>query len=393
MYGKNRSSYIIGALRTPVGAYKGELAAVSAIELCSLLVKELSRRYSLRQEQTRLAIFGNVLQAGLGMNPARQAAVMGGFGYEAPAYTVNMVCASGIWSIILADQSVRQRQARVAVAGGFESMSNSLVAYPRVSQGIKAQECPIDLMIRDGLRDPFLDCHMAETVECLSRRFKIAREEQDAFALSSHRKAIEARATRKTDTEIVPTGLMEGHLVTCDERPRDDTTLEKLASLEPVFDESGSITAGNACGLSDGAAAVALSASPKHTDRAFSAEIVESTVVGCDPVEMGLAPALAIKQLLRKCSLRVKDVDLWEINEAFAAQVLLVQREVGIPETRLNVNGGAIAIGHPIGCSGARVLVTLLHEMKRTDAELGVAAVCVGGGMGVSVLVRLLDNG
>jgi len=350
--------YIVNALRTPIGNFGKGLAGIPAPELAGLLVREFIEREACGPEQVDQAIFGNVLQGGLGMNPARQAAIKGGLPYDVPAYTVNMVCASGLYSVVLGDQAIRHGQARTVIAGGFENMSRA----PRVSLSSRwgnplGHEQLGDLMLMDGLWDVFYDCHMANTVQSLVRRYGITREAQDEFALESHKKAIDAIRSGKLGEEIVPVQVDGKHLEQ-DERPRADTSLEKLSSLKPGFDPKGTITAGNASGLNDGAAAVVLSAGRISSGEGVCAEIVDSTLVAVDPMEMGMAPVLAIQKLLARTKLKLEDVGLWELNEAFAAQVLAVLREIPLPLGRLNVNGGAIALGHPIGCSGARILVT-----------------------------------
>lgn len=324
------------------------------------------------------------------MNPARQAAIKGGLPYSVPAYTVNMVCASGLYSIILGDQAIRHGQAHTVIAGGFENMSRAPRALLNSRWGNPLGHAQItDLMLTDGLWDVFYDVHMAVTVEALVKRYGISRQAQDEFALESHKRAITAIRTGKFGDEIVPVQV-RGVQVKQDERPRADTTLEKLTSLKAAFDPNGTITAGNASGLNDGAAAVVLSSEKRSSNAAICAEIVDSALVAVDPMDMGIAPVFAIRELLAKTRLKVEDVDLWEINEAFAGQVLAVLKEIPLPLDKLNVDGGAVALGHPIGCSGARIQVTLLHEMKRQEVELGVAALCVGGGLGVAVLVRYL---
>jgi len=384
------SSYLVAGIRTPIGNFGKGLASVSAPELGGRLVNEFIARGVCEPDNVDQAIFGNVLQAGVGMNPARQAAIKGGLPYSVPAYTVNMVCASGLYSIILGDQAIRHGQAHTVIAGGFENMSRAPRALLKSRWGNPlGHDHAVDLVLTDGLWDVFYDVHMATTVESLVKRYGVSRQAQDEFALESHERAITAIRTGKFDDEVVPVQGKRAQ-VKQDERPRADTTLEKLASLKPVFDPKGTITAGNASGLNDGAAAVVLSAEKVSSNGAICAEIVDSALVAVDPMDMGIAPVSAIRKLLAKTSLKVEDVDLWEINEAFAGQVLAVLKEIPVPLDKLNVNGGAVALGHPIGCSGARILVTLLHEMKRREVELGVAALCVGGGLGVAALVRYL---
>ena len=385
------SSYLIAGLRTPIGNFGEGLAGVRAPELGGIVVSEFVARAICDPDQVDQAIFGNVLQAGVGMNPARQAAIKGGLPYSVPAYTVNMVCASGLCSIILGDQAIRHGQARTVIAGGFENMSRAPRALLKSRWGNPlGHDRAVDLMLADGLWDVFYDIHMATTVENLVEQYGISRQEQDEFALESHKRAITAIRTGKFDDEIVPVpiGSVE---VKQDERPRADTTLENLTSLKPAFDPNGTITAGNASGLNDGAAAVVLSSKKIPSEGAICAEVVDSALVAVDPMDMGIAPVFAIRELLTKTKANLEDIGLWEINEAFAGQVLAVLKDISVPLEKLNVNGGAVALGHPIGCSGARILVTLLHEMRRRETELGVAALCVGGGLGMAVLVRYVD--
>jgi len=386
------SSFLTGALRTSIGNLGKSLASIPAPELGGALVNEFIAREICAPNRVDQVIFGNVLQAGAGMNPARQAATKGGLPYSVPAYTVNMVCASGLYSIILGDQAIRHGQAHTVIAGGFENMSRAPRALLKSRWGNPlGHDRAVDLMLTDGLWDVFYDVHMAATVENLVRRYHISRKAQDKFALESHKRAITAIRTGRFDDEIVPVQV-KGVQVKQDERPRADTTLEKLASLRPAFDPNGTITAGNASGLNDGGAAVILSAEKPSLNGAICAEIVNSALVAVDPMDMGLAPVFAVQKLLAKTELKLEDVGLWEINEAFAGQVLAVLKEIPVPFDKLNVNGGAVALGHPIGCSGARILVTLLHEMRRRGSEQGVAALCVGGGLGLAVLVRNADS-
>jgi acetyl-CoA C-acetyltransferase len=380
--------FITAAVRTPIGNFGGGLSQIPAPGLAGHLIRVLVQRGSCSPTEIDQVILGNVLQASLGMNPARQAARDGGLPFSVPSYTVNMVCASGLYSILLADSAVRRGEARAAIAGGFENMSRA----PRALLGTRwgdrlghSQVC--DLLVRDALWDPFYDCHMAETVERLVKKYGISREHQDGFSVESHRRAA-SRMLREDYYDEVAAFRSSEATVETDEHPRKDTSKEKLARLKPAFHPTGTLTAGNSSGINDGAAVVVLSADKPRRTQDLRAEIVYSNVIGVDPMDMGIAPAMAIRELLGKAGLRPGDVDLWEVNEAFAGQVLAVLREIDVPMERLNVNGGAIALGHPVGCSGARILVTLLHEMRARDAEHGVAALCVGGGLGVSCLVR-----
>jgi len=385
-------SYLVMGLRTPIGRFGKGLADVPAPELAGTVVRDLVNCSGFSSQDIDEVIFGNVLQGGLGMNPARQAAVDGGIPYSVPAYTVNMVCASGLQAIVLGDQAVRSGRARHVIAGGFENMSRAPRALLRSRWGYPlGHDQAVDLMIQDGLWDVFYDTHMAMTVENLVKRYGISREAQDAFAVESHARAVRASTQGRFAEEIVPVKTPRS-TIEIDEHPRSDSSLEKLAKLTPAFSPDGTITAGNASGINDGAAAVVLSAEAS-SDAAFCAEILGSSLVAVDPMEMGIAPAMAIRKLLAETKIGIDDIGLWEINEAFAGQVLAVLKEIPVRLDKLNVNGGAIALGHPIGCSGGRILVSLLHEMKRRDVELGVAALCVGGGLGMAVLVRWLGGG
>lgn len=383
-------SYVLAALRTPIGNFGKGLAGVAAPDLGAVLIREFLARGVCVATGVDEVVLGNVVQAGLGMNPARQAAARGGLPYDVPSYTVNMVCASGLQAILLADQAICCRRAETVIAGGFESMSRAPFFLPDQRWGTPVGHGRVlDGLLLDGLWDCFYDCHMATTVETLAATRGISRRAQDEFAVESHRRAIAAIEAERFSEEIV--GVSVGPaLLERDEHPRADCSLEKLSNLKPAFARDGTITAGNSSGLNDGAAVALLSLRRTGNGRKAIAQIVDSTVVGVDPMEMGLAPVPAIRRLLLRNSLTLSDIDLWEINEAFSAQALAVLSELRLPADRVNVNGGAIALGHPIGASGARILVTLIHEMRRRGVELGVASLCVGGGLGIAALVRLV---
>ncbi len=381
--------HITAALRTPIGNFGKALAEVPACDLGAVLIREFLSREVCEADKVDQVVFGNALQAGLGMNPARQIAVRGGLPYEVPSYTVNMVCGSGLQAVLLGAEAIRAGSAKTVICGGIENMSRAPFLLPGQRWGTPLGHGKVvDSLLLDGLWDAFYDCHMATTVEQLAKARGILRREQDQHAAESHRRAVGAWAEGRFAQEIAAVPTKVGR-VERDEHPRADTTTERLASLRPAFSADGTITAGNSSGLNDGAAAVVLSAHRATTARGIDAEVVGFSVVGVDPMAMGISPVGAIRKLLAENSLAIKDVGLWEVNEAFSAQALAVQRELGLPDDRVNVNGGAVALGHPIGASGARILVTLIHEMKRRDAELGVASLCVGGGLGIAALIRL----
>lgn len=388
-----RKVYILAALRTAIGKFGGAFKDVPAPKLAATVIRALLEKKGISPSEVDEVILGEVITAGVGMNPARQAAVYAGLPYEVPALTVNRVCGSGLEAIVLGARAIREGAAELVVAGGMENMSAAPYALPQLRWGNKMNNVQaIDLLIHDGLWDIFYGYHMGVTAENLARKYGISREEQDRYAYRSHMRAVDAIRSGKVQEEIVPVKvpLPKGRstLWDQDEHPRPDTTLEKLAQLAPAFLPDGTVTAGNASGINDAAAAVILASEEKAKALGTEPllEFVDSVVVGLDPAIMGLGPALAIKKLLAGQGLRMEDIDLWEINEAFAAQILAVLRELPIPEDRLNVNGGAIAFGHPIGATGAKLVVSLAHELRRRGGELGVVSLCIGGGMGIAAL-------
>ncbi len=387
-----RDVLIGGAVRTPVGDLGGSLSRVSAVRLGRTAAEESLRRSGLQPEEIEEVIFGNVLQAGQGQNPARQVGIGAGVPQHVPGYTVNKVCGSGLKAIELGWQSILLGRARAVLAGGIESMSQAPYVLPTMRAGAGlGHNTVIDTVITDGLTDSFTHYHMGVTAEIIAERYGIGREEQDRFALESHRKAV--RAAHLFAEEIAPVSVREKKqkiLVGRDEHPRADTSLERLAALRVAFQPDGTVTAGNASGINDGAAAVVLCAAEEagSFQRGEAVLFRDAAAVGCAPETMGLGPIGAIRRLLERSGLRGTDVDLWEINEAFAASSLAINRELEIDPGRLNVNGGAIALGHPIGASGTRVVVTLIHEMKRRGARWGIAALCIGGGMGIAALLE-----
>jgi acetyl-CoA C-acetyltransferase len=386
--------FITGAVRTPIGDLNGALASVSAVELGCIASWESLARAGVGPEQIEEAIFGNVLQAGQGQNPARQIAMSVGLPKEVPSFTVNKVCASGMKAVELGWQAILLGRRNLVLTGGIESMSRAPYLLPAHRSGARlGNSSALDSLMADGLLDAFSQLHMGTTAETVASQYGISREEQDRFALESHRRSVTAMQKGIFAQEIVPVevvGKKQSRTVSQDEHPRPDTSLEKLGKLRPAFQSDGTVTAGNASGINDGAAAVVLIAED-HPAAATVEEAVllrDTAVVGCSPETMGLGPIGAVRELLSQNSLEIADIDLWEINEAFAATTIAVQRELAIDTQRLNVNGGAVALGHPIGASGARILVTLIHEMKRRRAKRGVAAMCIGGGMGMAMLVE-----
>ncbi len=387
-----RESVIIGAARTPIGKFGGKLKDVSCSELGSLVIAEALKRAGVKPEEVNEVIMGNVLGAGTGQNPARQSAIKAGIPCAVPSITVNKVCGSGLKAVNLAALSVESGESDIVVAGGTENMSQAPFLLREGRWGYRLGNGKlIDSLISDGLWDAFNDCHMAILVEAMADEYRVSRQEQDAFALSSQMRTRRAQEEGRFNDEIVKVAGRKGEMVIDkDEFPRHDTTLEKLADLKAVFKKDGTLTAGNSSGINDGAAAVVLTSRDraeeiKHT---LMAKIVSYASCGVDPKLMGLGPVEATRKALKKAGLTLKDIDLVELNEAFAAQSVIVIRELGLDEEKVNVNGGAIALGHPIGASGARILVTLLYELKRRNKRFGLATLCIGGGMGIATVVE-----
>jgi acetyl-CoA C-acetyltransferase len=387
---------ILSAVRTPVGKFQGSLSSFSATELGAKVVAEAVARAGFAAEGVDEVIMGNVVQAGLGQNPARQAAIRGGLHPRVAAMTINKVCGSGLKAVGLAAQSVALGDSDVVVAGGMESMSNCPYLLPGARTGYRFGNAEVvDSMVHDGLWDAYEDYHMGMTAELVAEKYKISREEQDQFAFESHQKALHAMNSCFIESQILPVEVPQkkGQAVVIrrDESPRADTSLEALAKLRPAFKKDGTVTAGNAPGTNDGAAAVVVT-SDKNAQRLGRnplAHVVAQCVSGVEPKWVMMAPVEAVEKLLRKTGWdRDRDVDLFELNEAFAVQALAVIRELRLDAAKVNVNGGAVAIGHPIGASGARILVTLLYEMQRRDVHRGVAALCLGGGNAVALAVE-----
>ena len=386
---------IVSAVRTPVGKFGGSLAKIPATELGSIVVREAIARAGLQPDQVGEVIMGQVLTAGAGQNPARQAMMKAGVAKETPALTINAVCGSGLKAVMLAAQAVATGDSDIVVAGGQENMSASGHVLNGSRDGQRMGDWKMtDTMIVDGLWDVYNQYHMGVTAENVSKAHSVTREMQDALALGSQQKAAAAQDAGKFADEIVPVSLPQkkGDPVVFDqdEYINRKTSAEVLGKLRPAFDKAGSVTAGNASGLNDGAAAVVVMSARKAQALGLEplARIVSYATSGLDPATMGMGPVSATRKALERAGWQASDVDLFELNEAFAAQACAVNQELGIDASKVNVNGGAIALGHPIGASGCRVLVTLLHEMKRSGAKKGVAALCIGGGMGVSMALE-----
>lgn len=392
-----REVVIASAVRTAIGKFGGSLLPLSAPELGAIVIKEALKRANVPGEKVDEVIFGNVLQAGLGQNPARQASIKAGLPIEVPAFTVNKVCGSGLKCVELAVQSILAGDNDIVVAGGMESMSNApFVTSGKARWGLRMGDSKlVDVMIKDGLWDAFNNYHMGITSENVAEKFGVTREDQDEVSARSQQRAIAAIKSGAFKDEIVPVTIKtkKGETVfDTDEFPREGTTTEILAKLRPAFKQGGTVTAGNASGLNDGAAALVIMSAEKAQELGIKpmAKILSYASAGVDPAIMGIGPIPASRKALSKAGLEVKDLDLIEANEAFAAQFVEVGRELNFDPDKVNVNGGAIALGHPIGASGARILVTLLYALKNRDKKLGLATLCIGGGMGTSAVVEML---
>lgn len=387
---------IVGATRTPIGSFRGSLSPLSAVELGAVAVRRLLEESSLSAGDTDELIFGQVLTAGCGQNPARQTAIAAGLPVSTPATTVNLVCGAGLKAVQLAAQAIRCGDAEVVIAGGQESMSNAPYLLDGARSGLRFGHTGLqDSMIVDGLWDAFNDYHMGITAENVARQYGISREQQDAFAAGSQQKAASAIESARFEAEITPVTVKQGKkpplVIRHDEQPRPGTTAEQLAQLRPAFrQEDGTVTAGNASTLNDGAAAVLMMSEEKARASGLPVlgRIVSYAVTGVDPSVMGIGPVSACQTALARAGWTLDEVDLIEANEAFAAQALAVGNLLGWDARKVNVNGGAIALGHPIGASGCRILVTLLHEMQRRDAKKGLVTLCIGGGQGIALTVE-----
>ena len=390
---------IISACRTAVGKFQGSLAEMSAPQLGAVVVREAVKRAGLAPDQADECIMGNVVAAGIGQNPARQAAIFGGLSPAAGAMTINKVCGSGLKAVALAAQAIQTGNSSIVVAGGMESMTNAPYLLPQARKGYRlGNGVVVDSMVHDGLWDIYNNYHMGITGENVAEKYGIKREEQDEFALNSHRKALAAIKNGYFSSQIVPVEIPAKKKsdpplkFEKDEGPREDTTIEVLRSLKPAFKKDGTVTAGNAPGVNDGAAAVVVTSAQRAKELGAKpmVRIVAQATSGVEPQWVMMAPVGAVRKIWEKTGWKNDDVDLYELNEAFSVQALGVMRELGLDPNKVNVNGGAVAIGHPIGASGARVLVTLIYEMARRNAKRGIAALCLGGGNAVAMAVERL---
>jgi acetyl-CoA C-acetyltransferase len=388
---------ILSAVRTPVGTFNGSFADIPATELGQIVVAEALRRAGVPADKVDEVLMGNVLSAGLGMNPARQASIFAGLPDSVPATTINKVCGSGLKTVALAAQAIRAGDAEVLVAGGLESMSRAPYLLQKARTGYKMGNAElVDEMILDGLWDAFDNCHMGITAENVAKEFEVSREDQDEFSARSQKLAGEAIQAGAFKREIVPVTVKSRKgdtVVDTDEHPRPNTTVESLAGLKPAFAKDGGVTAGNASGINDGAAATIVASASRAQAEGWKpiARIKAYASVGVAPRIMGIGPAPATRAVLKKAGMQLSDIDLFELNEAFAAQSVAVARDLAVPEDKLNIRGGAIALGHPIGASGTRILTTLLHAMQDKDATMGLAALCIGGGQGIAMVVERLN--
>lgn len=390
-----REVVIASAVRTPIGAYGGMFKDISAVKLGTVVAKEALKKANIEPNMVDEVIFGNVLQAGLGQNVARQISVHAGIPIEVPSYTINKVCGSGLKAVALAAQAIMAGEADIILAGGTENMSQAPYLLKSARWGQRMGNTQLeDYMVQDGLWDVFNDYHMGITAENIVEKYGLTREEQDQLAYESQKRAEEAIKSGKFKDEIVAVEIPQRKgdpiIADTDEYPRFGTTMEALAKLKPAFKKDGTVTAGNASGINDGAAALVVMSKEKADELGITplATIVSYASAGVEPSIMGTGPIPATRKALEKANLTVEDLDLIEANEAFAAQALSVIKELNFDTSKVNVNGGAIALGHPIGASGARILVTLLHEMAKRDSKHGLATLCIGGGQGIAMVVR-----
>ena len=388
---------IVAGCRTAIGRFQGSLSDLSAPQLGAVVVREAVKRAGIDAKLVDECIMGNVVSAGLGQNPARQAAIFGGLAPEVGAMTINKVCGSGLKSVALGAQAIETGNSSVVVAGGMESMTNAPYLLPNARKGYRLGNGQVvDSMVHDGLWDIYNDYHMGITGENVAEKYGITREEQDEFAVNSHRKAVAAQKECRFKAQIVPVELPAKKkgaapvIFDKDESPREDTTIDVLRALKPAFKKDGTVTAGNAPGVNDGAAALVVTSAARAAELGAKpmVRIVAQATSGVEPKWVMMAPVTAVQKIWQKTGWKKDDVDLYELNEAFSVQALGVIRELGLDMERVNVNGGAVALGHPIGASGARVLVTLIYEMMRRDVRRGIAALCLGGGNAVAMAVE-----
>ncbi|MCJ1765642.1 thiolase family protein [Mammaliicoccus sciuri] len=375
---------IVSAQRTPVGKFRGRLSNYSAVELGTAALKSAINKIQLDPKDIENVIFGNVVQAGTGQNAARQIAVNAGLPYETPGMTVNEVCGSGLKSIILGKQLIQLGEANVVAVGGVESMTNT----PDLI--LKKGDAPIKSFMHDGLTDVFHNMAMGLTAEAIATKYEVSREEQDAFALNSHLKSDKATKAGKFNEEIVSLEDVNGETMTSDELIRPESTMEDLATLKTIFKEDGTVTAGNASALSDGGSALILMSESYAKEHGYTilATVGQHAEIGCDPLYMGYAPFYAVESLLNKTGKTIQDIDLVEMTEAFSAQSIPVKKNLNIPDEKFNIYGGAIALGHPLGSTGSRLVTTLAHALKQEDKQTGIATACIGGGLGIALMIE-----
>ncbi|MFI3546105.1 thiolase family protein [Mammaliicoccus sciuri] len=375
---------IVSAQRTPVGKFRGRLSNYSAVELGTAALKSAINKIQLDPKDIENVIFGNVVQAGTGQNAARQIAVNAGLPYETPGMTVNEVCGSGLKSIILGKQLIQLGEANVVAVGGVESMTNT----PDLI--LKKGDAPVKSFMHDGLTDVFHDMAMGLTAEAIATKYEVSREEQDAFALNSHLKSDKATKAGKFNEEIVSLEDVNGEIMTSDELIRPESTMEDLATLKTIFKEDGTVTAGNASALSDGGSALILMSESYAKEHGYTilATVGQHAEIGCDPLYMGYAPFYAVESLLNKTGKTIQDIDLVEMTEAFSAQSIPVKKNLNIPDEKFNIYGGAIALGHPLGSTGSRLVTTLAHALKQENKQTGIATACIGGGLGIALMIE-----
>ena len=389
MINRFKEVVIVSAIRTPIGTYKGSIKNMKSHQLGSIVIREVLKRSKFNKDEIDEVIMGQVLTAGAGQNPARQAAINAGIPVSKPAYTVNQVCGSGLRAVISGYQSIKLGESINIISGGQENMSIAPHSIFYRDEKKISEDKLFDTMINDGLIDAFNDYHMGVTAENVAKKFDISRQDQDEFALNSQKKTEAATLKNKFDEELIKIN-QDGNILNKDEHPRQDLELADLNKLKTVFKENGTVTPGNSSGINDGAAALLLTTLEEAEKKSIKplVRIVSWATVGIDPALMGLGPIEAVREATKKANWNLDEIDLFEINEAFAAQSIAVIRELGIDQNKVNVNGGAIALGHPIGASGARILVTLIYEMKRQNKNKGCATLCIGGGMGIALCVE-----